>query len=434
MEKSDFFDLIYIYKKGINYPNSDEDMLKAVKIRLYPNKTQQSYINQLLGCYRLVYNKCLDKKKTAYTTDKSNYTLTHLGHYLHQDLLKDPNFSFLTEHNTKVLKQSILNMLESYKRFFVNGNGFPKFKSKHDSKQSCRFPEEAISSLNDYESGKLMLTKQLKDLHFRCSDKYKTYLNKYKSGIRSATLTRTKSGNYFLSILVDGSLDKVVDKPVNDIVGIDLGIKDFIVCSDGKTFENIKIKRNNEKMLVKLQRQLSKKTKGSNNRYKARIKLAKYQEHLNNIKEQYLHQVTNQLIDENQVISMESLDVKNMLQNHKLARSIQELSLYKFKSMLIYKADWYGRYVVEVDKWFPSSKLCSVCGYKKSDLTLSDREWICPDCGTHHNRDFNAAQNIKKEGYKILIGSRSPEFTLVDNHNIDWMKQEEKITQTGKIV
>jgi putative transposase len=325
-------------------------------------------------------------------------------------------------------------MLESYKRFFVNGNGFPKFKSKHDSKQSCRFPEEAISSLNDYESGKLMLTKQLKDLHFRCSDKYKTYLNKYKSGIRSATLTRTKSGNYFLSILVDGSLDKVVDKPVNDIVGIDLGIKDFIVCSDGKTFENIKIKRNNEKMLVKLQRQLSKKTKGSNNRYKARIKLAKYQEHLNNIKEQYLHQVTNQLIDENQVISMESLDVKNMLQNHKLARSIQELSLYKFKSMLIYKADWYGRYVVEVDKWFPSSKLCSVCGYKKSDLTLSDREWICPDCGTHHNRDFNAAQNIKKEGYKILIGIRSPEFTLVDNHNIDWMKQEEKITQTGKIV
>jgi putative transposase len=401
-------------------------MLKAVKIRLYPNKTQQSYINQLLGCYRLVYNKCLDKKKTAYTTDKTNIGLNGLGNYFHQELTKDPAYLFLTEHNTKVLKQSILNMLESYKRFFVNGSGFPKFKSKHDSKQSCRFPEEAISGLNDYKSGKLMLTKQLKDLHFRCSDEYKAYLNKHKTGIRSATLTKTKSGNYFLSILVDGSLDKVVSKPRNDIVGIDLGIKDFIVCSDGKTYDNIKIKRNNEKMLVKLNRQLSKKTNGSNNKNKARIRLAKYQEHLNNIKENYLHRVTNQLINENQVISMESLDVKNMMSNHKLARSIQELSLYRFKSMLIYKANWYGRYVVEVDKWFPSSKLCSVCGYKNVDLTLSDREWICPKCGTHHNRDFNASQNIEHEGQRI-IGSRSPEFTLVDNHNTDWMKQEEKL-------
>jgi len=404
-------------------------MLNAIKIRLYPNKTQANYINQLLGCYRLVYNKCLDKKKTAYVIDKTNIGLNGLGNYFHQELTKDPDYSFLGEHNTKVLKQSILNMLESYKRFFVNGNGFPKFKSKHDNKQSCRFPEEAVSSLNDYETGKLMLTKQLKDLHFRCSDKYKTYLNKHKSGIRSATLTRTKSGNYFLSILVDGSLDKQVPSPVNDIVGVDLGIKDFIVCSDGKTYGNIKIKRNNEKMLVKLNRQLSKKTNGSKNKNKARIRLAKYQEHLNNIKEQYLHQVTNQLINENQVISMESLDVKNMMSNHKLARSIQELSLSHFKSMLIYKADWYGRYVVEVDKWFPSSKLCSVCGYKKSDLTLSDREWICLNCGTHHDRDFNAAQNIKKEGQRILIGSRSPEFTLVDNHNTDWMKQEEKLIQ-----
>jgi len=334
-------------------------MLKAVKIRLYPNKTQQSYISQLLGCYRLVYNKCLDKKKTAYMTDKINLDLKAMGNYFHQDLTKDTNYSFLTEHNTKVLKQSIMTLMESYKRFFVNGNGFPKFKSKHDSKQSCRFPEEAISGLNDYDSGKLMLTKQLKDLHFRCSDKYKSYLNKHKTGIRSATLTRTKSGNYFLSILVDGSLDKQVQSPVNDIVGIDLGIKDFIVTSNGERFKNIKIERNNEKMLVKLQRQLSKKTNGSNNKNKARIRLAKYQEHLNNIKENYLHQVTNQLINENQVISMESLDVKNMMSNHKLARSIQELSLSHFKSMLIYKADWYGRYVVEIDKWFPSSKLCS---------------------------------------------------------------------------
>jgi len=245
-------------------------MLKAVKIRLYPNKTQQSYINQLLGCYRLVYNKCLDKKKTAYTTDKTNIGLNGLGNYFHQVLTKDPNYIFLTEHNTKVLKQSILNMLESYKNFFINGSGFPKFKSKHDNRQSCRFPEEAISGLNDYATGKMMLTKQLKDLHFRCSEKYKTYLNKHKTGIKSATLTKTKSGNYFLSILVDGSLDKQISKPINEIVGIDLGIKDFIVCSDGKTFDNIKIRRNNQKRLVKLNRQLSKKRNGSKNKNKCR--------------------------------------------------------------------------------------------------------------------------------------------------------------------
>jgi len=401
-------------------------MLKAVKIRLYPNKNQQIYINQLLGCYRLVYNKCLDRKKTAYTTDKTNIGLNDLGNYFHQELTKNVEYKFLTEHNTKVLKQSILNLLDSYKRFFINGNGFPKFKSKHDNKQSCRFPEDAISSLNDYESNKLTLTKQLKKLKFRCSDKYKSYLNKHKSNIRSATLTKTKSGNYFLSILIDGEIDKNINKPINNIVGIDLGIKDFIVCSNGKIFENIKIKRNNDKKLVKLHRQLSKKVVGSNNRNKARLKLAKFNEHLNNIKENYLHQITNQLIDENQIISMESLDVKNMLQNHKLARSIQELSLYRFKSMLIYKSNWYGRYVVEIDKWFPSSKLCSNCGYKKSDLTLSDREWICPICDTHHDRDFNASMNIEKEGQRI-IGSRSTEFTPVDNHNFDWTKQEEKL-------
>ena len=418
-----------------NYPKINTNMLKAVKIRLYPSTIQQDYINQLLGCYRLVYNKCLNKKKTAYLNDKSNLGLKEMGNYFHQDLTKDADYQFLTEHNTKVLKQSIMTLMESYKRFFVNGNGFPKFKSKHDNKQSCRFPEEAISGVNDYESGKLTLTKSLKNVKFRCSDEYKAYLNKYKSSIKSATLTKTKSGNYFLSVLVDGELEKQVPKPINEVIGLDLGIKDFIICSDGKTFENIKIKRNNEKKLVKLNRQLSKKTNGSKNKNKCRIKLAKYHEYLNNIKENYLHQVSNQLINENQVISMENLSVKNMMSNHKLARSIQELSLNRFKNIMLYKANWYGRYVVEVDKWFPSSKLCNVCGYKNTELTLSDREWTCPICKTNHNRDLNAAINIKKEGLRLLsgneniikIGSRSTEFTLVDNHNIDWMKQEEEL-------
>lgn len=377
-------------------------MLRAIKIRLYPNKTQEEYISSLLGSYRFVYNQCLALKKEKYTEEGKNYGLKELGNFFHQDLTKDENYSWLKDHNTKVLKQSVINLLDSYKRFFVNGNGFPKFKSKHDNQQSCRFPSEAISKKNDYKSNRISLTNNIKNIKFKCSDKYKSYLNKHKSNIKSATLTRTKSGNYFLSILVDGDLMKPKSNPTNDFIGLDLGIKDFIVDSNGNSVDNIKIKRNNQKKLVRLHRELSRKQKGGSNRNKARIKLAKLYEKLNNKKENYLHHITNQLLNENQVIVIEDLNVKGMMKNHNLARSIQELSLYRFKEMLRYKADWYGNHIVEIDRFFPSSKLCSNCGHKNNELKLSDREWICSECGTKHDRDFNAAKNIKKEGKRIL--------------------------------
>jgi putative transposase len=376
-------------------------MLKAIKIRLYPNKTQEVYIGKLLGAYRFVYNQCLSLKKEKYIENKNNLGLKQLGNFYHQNLTKNEEYKWLNEHNTKVLKQSIITMLDAYKRFFVNGAGFPKFKSKHD-KQSCRFPLEAISKRNDYLSNRLTLTSDLKNVKFSCSDKYTKYLDKYKDGIKSATLSKSKSGKYFLSILVNS--DEIIkeNKPHNDFIGLDLGIKDFIITSEGKTYENIKIKRNNDKKLVKLNRLLSKKQKGSKNKNKARIKLARFHEKLNNKKENYLHSVTNQLLNENQVIVIESLNVKGMMQNHKLAKSIQELSLYRFKEMLRYKSDWYGNSIVEIDRFYPSSKLCSVCGYKKDDLTLKDRKWACPDCGSIHNRDVNAAINILNEGKRLL--------------------------------
>lgn len=377
-------------------------MLRAIKIRLYPNKNQEEYISSLLGSYRFVYNRCLALKKEKYTEEGKNYGLKELGNFFHQDLTKDENYVWLRDHNTKVLKQSVINLLDSYKRFFVNGNGFPKFKSKHDNQQSCRFPSEAISKKNDYESNRISLTNNIKDIKFKCSDKYKSYLNKHKSNIKSATLTRTKSGNYFLSILVDGDLMKCKSKPENDFIGLDLGIKDFIVDSNGKSFENIKIKRNNQKKLAKLHKELSRKQKGSSNRNKSKIKLAKLYEKLNNKKENYLHHITNQLLDENQVIVIEDLNVKGMMKNHNLAKSIQELSLYRFKEMLRYKANWYGNHIVEIDRFYPSSKLCSNCGHKNNELKLSDREWTCSSCGTKHDRDLNAAINILNEGKRIL--------------------------------
>ena len=399
--------------------------MKALKVKLYPNKQQENYINNLLGCYRFTYNQSLNYSINHYKDTKQSVNLKSLGEFLFQNLLKNPEYAWLKEHNTKVLNQSIINLLDSYKRFFVNGNGFPKFKSKHD-KQSCRFPLQAISKKNTFVNNRITLTKELKNVKFRCSDKYSKYLSEYKDLIKSATLSKSKSGCYYLSILVDlpPSTNKVLPK-TNKVVGIDLGIKDFIVTSDNESFENIKTIRANQNKLSKLQRNVSRKVKGSSNRTKARIKLSKYHEKLTNIKTNYLHNVSNKLIDENQIICLEDLNVKGMMKNHNQARSIQELSLYQFKTMLIYKSVWYGREVVEIDRFYPSSKLCSVCNYKNTLLILKDREWTCPICLSRHDRDYNAAVNIKNEGLRIYnnkipksIGELTPTdssgYTLVE--------------------
>jgi len=326
-------------------------MLKAVKIRLYPNKTQQSYINRLVGSYRKVFNLCLDKKIEEYNINKNNLGLSELGNYFHSELTKSEEYSYLNEHNTKVLKQAILNLLDSYKRFFINGAGFPKFKSKNDNKQTTRFPLEVISKKNIYSNSKITLGNNLKNVVFECSERDKKYLNKHKEEVKSATLTKTKSGKYYLSILVDGNLEKELSNPINNIIGLDLGIKYFIVCSTGQKFDNIKSIRNNENKLKTLNRRLSKKQKDSKNKYKVRIKLAKLHEKLNNKKENYLHNITTQLVSENQTIVIEDLNVSGMMKNHKLAKSIQELSLAEFRRQLEYKCKWYGRDLIIIDSY-----------------------------------------------------------------------------------
>ena len=380
-------------------------MLRAIKIRLYPNKTQEEYIGKLLGSYRYVYNTCVNRKIESYKKNKTSENLSTLGKYFHGELLKDEKLKWLKEHNTKVLKQSIINMLQAYNNFFKSSSGYPRFKSKHDSKLSCRFPKEAISKRNDYSTNKLTLTSNIKNIKFKCSDKYKNFLVKHKDGIKSATLSKTKSGKYFLSILVETENTKNLPKTTNSI-GIDLGLKGFVITSEGETFDNIKIKRNNHKKLAKLHRELSRKKKGSNNRSKARIKLAKLYEKLNNKKENYLHHVANSLLNENQVIAMEDLDVSGMMKNPYLAKSIQELSLHRFKTIFKYKAEWYGRDILEIDRYFPSSKNCNNCGNKKSDLKLSDRTYKCVSCGYENDRDLNAALNILSEGKNVRNKNR----------------------------
>ena len=387
-------------------------MLKAIKIKLYPNNEHLIYINQLIGTNRFIYNNCLNFKINQYKENKKSTNLKDTNN--HVKSLKN-DLTWIKDSHSKVIQQTLINLETAYKNFFKNNKGFPKFKSKKD-KQSVRFPVDAIIGV---QGNRINLIKKLYDIHFKCSRKDEIYLNKNQNKIKSATLSKTKTNEYYLSILIDGDL-KILKKSDNLISGIDLGIKDFIVTSEGQKYENLKFKSSNNKKLRKLQKDLSRKEKGSMNREKARIKLAKLHEKINNRKEYYLHSVVNKLLGENQVIVIEDLNVKGMLKNHCLAGSIQELSLYRFKEILKYKASWYGREVFEISRWFPSSKLCSCCGYKNKELTLKDREWMCPSCGCILDRDLNAAINIRNEGIKsIKVGMSLPEFKLMETSNVD---------------
>ena len=375
-------------------------MLRAVKIRLYPNVIQATQINMLLGCYRVVYNQCLNRKIKSYEENKISENRTTLSHFIHHELLKDDNFVWLREQNTKVLKQAVIDMLNAYKNFFEQHTGYPRFKSKKDNKQSCRFELGAISKRNVYTDYKLSLA-NIRNVKFRCNEKYAQYLQKHKENIRQATLTKLPCGEYYLSILIDGDLTHKV-KESHHTIGIDLGVKDFIVTSDGEVFDNLHFNKNKSNKIKRLQKQLSRKENNSNNRNKVRIKLAKAYKRITDKKQYYLHQVSNYLIDENQVICMEDLNVKGMLRNHKLAESIQELNFGEFRRMLEYKANWYGRKLVFVDRFYPSSKTCNHCGYINKKLKLSDRQWVCPNCGEIIERDYNAALNIRDEGIRLI--------------------------------
>lgn len=371
-------------------------MLKAYKYRLYPNKQQEILLQKTFGCCRFVYNQTLDYRKKLYENENKSMNKFSCSKYVTQVLKKE--FEWLKEVDKFALTNSVWNMDAAYQNFFVLHSGYPKFKSKRDNRKSYKtdFTNNNIEIL--FEKNKIKLPK-LKWVKARL---HREFVGK----IKSANVLQEPSGKYFVSILVDENYNQMPSK-VDSKVGIDLGIKDLLITSNGDKFKNIHTFKKYENKLIKQQRELSRKVEGSNNRNKQRIKVARLHEKIHNIRLDYLHKITHKLISENQVIVSEDLSISKMIEEHNLAKQIQDCGWYELTRQLQYKADWNNRQYIKIDRYVPSSQTCNCCGYINPEVkNLSVREWICPECGTKHDRDINAAKNILTEGLKQLINAQ----------------------------
>jgi putative transposase len=380
--------MLYFYK-SLDYINNRMNQIhKSYKFRIYPTKEQESLLSKHFGHCRFVFNRFLNERKEKYLNEKTSLNYYDNARTL-TELKKDEEFVWLKEVNSQSLQASIRNLDIAYKNFFNKQNKFPRFKSKYD-RQSFKVPQNV-----SVEEGKLVIPK------FKEGIKLNLH-RKLEGKPLFATISKSTTGRYYVSITCEVSY--IPFDKTNKSVGIDTGIKDLAILSDGKVYENIRTLKTKLKKLKYEQRQLSKKTKGSNSRLKQKSKLAKVHEKLTNIRKDYLHKVSTEIIKNHDVICIEDLAVKNMMKNHKLAQAFSDVSLGAFYTMLEYKSNWNDKTVVKIDRFFPSSKTCSRCGWIKQDLTLSIREWTCESCGEVHDRDVNAAKNILKQGINILSG------------------------------
>lgn len=375
----------------------------SLKFRIYPNKKQEVQIAQTLGCARFVYNYFLALKKETYETEGKNLSFAVCCKEL-TALKKTEAYKWLQDVDATALQQSLRDLDRACQNFFrglKKGQtaGFPKFKRKHASRQTYRTQNNQSKSENGVRN-----TITLYDDCIRLPKLgyVKCRVSKKVTGrILSATVSKTSSGKYFVSVCwTDADIPQ--SEPTGAVCGIDLGIKELATLSDGTVFANHKYLRKSEKKLRRLQRELSRKTKGSRNREKARMKLARQHEKVRNQRRDALHKMTTQIVRDYDVICTETLKSKNMMQNHKLAKAVGEASFYEVIRQLQYKCDWYGKLLIRIDLYYPSSQLCSSCGYQNPNTKdLSVREWTCPKCGVHHDRDLNAAQNILDEGLRL---------------------------------
>ena len=366
-------------------------MLKAYKYRIYPNKEQEIQIAKTFGCCRFVYNQTLAYRKDTYEQEKKSVSRTDCNNYCNRELKK--TYEWLKEVDKFALTNAIYNMDSAYKKFFKEHAGYPKFKSKHDNHKSytTNYTNGNISA--DFEKCKIKLPK-LGNI------KAKLHRN-FEGKIKSATISQVPSGKYYVSILVETEHIKMANGAGK--TGLDLGIKDLCITSDGRRYENPKTIRKYEEKLARLQRQLAHKEKRSRNYKKTKKQIALCHEKITNTRKDCLHKISHEIVSENQVIVSENLQIKNMVKNHHLAKSIYDASWYELTRQLEYKSQWNGREYIKIDTFYASSQLCSVCAYQNTDTKdLSVREWICPVCGAKHDRDSNAAKNILAEGLRQI--------------------------------
>jgi putative transposase len=366
---------------------------KAYKYRFFPSQSQKQQLTRTFGCARLVWNQALELRSKTYQETKKSLSYGQTTNALTQ-WKKAPENAFLNEVSSVVLQQSLRNLDAASKNFFAQRAKYPRFKSKHDW-QSVRYQTNAFT----FRDGKITLAKQNKPLDISWSRPLPD-----EAVLISATVSKDSAERYFISILVETDIEPWPETAAD--VGIDLGIKTLATCSNDKELENPRPLHKATKRLRLTQRRLARKVKGSQNRNKARLKVAKLHARIRDIRIDKLHQFTTETIRENQAVYVEGLNVVGMLKNHRLAKHIADASFAEILRQLEYKARWYGRDFIPLDQFFPSSKLCHVCGHLLVKLPLSVREWTCPQCDTHHDRDSNAAKTILLAG-RYLRATRS---------------------------
>lgn len=375
------------------------ERLKAYKFRIYPTEEQEIFFAKTFGCVRKVYNLMLNDRKKAYEEVKNDsskkMTFPTPAKYKKE-------FPFLKEVDSLALANAQLHLDKAYKNFFRDKSvGFPRFKSKKN-------PVQSYTTNNQNGTVALIDSKFIKVPKLKSLVRIKLH-RQPKGMIKSATISRHSSGKYYISLLCKEEISEL--PKTNSAIGIDLGITDFVILSDGQKIDNNKFTSKMEKKLKREQRKLSRrallaKQKGINlfeakNYQKQKRKVARLHEKVMNQRADFLNKLSTEIIKNHDIICIEDLNVKGMLRNHKLARSISDVSWSSFVAKLQYKADWYGREIIKVDTWFPSSQICSECGHKDGKKSLDIREWTCPICHTHHDRDINASINILTEGLRI---------------------------------